>query len=195
VRRLARWALAFALAPSAALAHPHVLIDSHAVVQFDKGKVVALVMGWKFDPVYSSTLVHDYDADKNGSLSPAEIAAMEREAFQDTAKTSYFTYARVDGQPVTWPKATDFKVMTFKDSLVYSFRLELPAPVDPRKQALRFSTYEESYYIDIDFPNGGAVTLTGDGASGCAAKMSPDFENKLYGGIVVPKKVEILCEP
>lgn len=195
MKRFTVWLLALLLAPGAAGAHPHVLIDSHAVLIFEAGKVVALQMGWKFDPVYSSTLVQDYDADKNGSLSAAEIAALEKEAFQDTAKSSYFTYAQVAGKAVVWPRAEGFKVMTIKDSLVYAFRLRLPQPVDPRKQGFRVSTYEESYYIDIDFPNDGAVQLTGDGSAGCRARISPDLENKLYGGLVVPKKVEITCDP
>lgn len=195
MRRVSCAVLALLLAPCAAQAHPHVLIDSHAVLLFEAGKVVGLQMGWKFDPVYSSTLVQDYDADKSGTLSAKEIATLEKEAFQDTAQYSYFTYAQVDGKPVAWPKAESFKVLAFKDSLVYSFRLTLPQPVDPRRQALRFSTYEESYYIDIDFPDDGAVKLTGDGAAGCRATLSPDLENKLYGGVVIPKKVEITCDP
>lgn len=192
-----RWlaALAVVLAPLPALAHPHVLIDSHVVVMFEAGRITGLQMGWKFDPVYSSSLAQDYDKDKSGSLSPAEIADMEREAFQDTAQHDYFTYAQVDGKTVRWPRAEGFTVLAVKDSLLYGFRLRLPEPVDPRRQAFRLSTYEETYYIDIDFPNDAAVRLTGDGAAGCRAIMSPDLENKLYGGVVVPKKVEITCDP
>lgn len=195
MRRAAAALVVLLLAPAPALAHPHVLIDSHAIVLFEAGKVVGLQMGWKFDPVYSSTLVQDYDADKSGTLSAAELATLEKEAFQDTAQYSYFTYAQVDGKAVAWPKAEGFKVLTFNDSLLYSFRLALPQPIDPHKQAFRFSTYEESYYIDIDFPNDGAVKLTGDGAAACRATLSPDVENKLYGGIVVPQKVEVTCGP
>lgn len=194
MRKAAVLTLALLAAPGAALAHPHVLIDSHIVFQFEGGKVTALQMGWKFDPVYSATLAQDYDADKNGTLSAKEIEALEKEAFQDTAQYSYFTYAQVDGKPVTWPKAGGFAPMEFKDSLLYSFRLELPQPVDPRKQALRVSTYEETYYIDIDFPSDAAVQLTGDGSAGCHAKISPDLENRLLGGAVVPNKVEITCD-
>lgn len=194
MRRLALAVLAL-LAPGLAQAHPHMLIDSHVILQFEDGRITALQMGWKFDPVSSSTLVQDYDADKNGGLSAKEIATLEKEAFQDTAQYSYFTYAQVDGKAVAWPKAESFKVLTLKDSLIYAFRLKLPQPVDPRKQAFRLSTYEETYYIDIDFPNDAAVQLIGDGAAGCHATMSPDLDNKLYGGVVVPKKVEITCDP
>lgn len=192
-----RWlaALAMMLAPLPALAHPHVLIDSHVVVIFEAGRITGLQMGWKFDPVYSSSLVQDYDKDKSGSLSAKEIADMEREAFQDTQPYSYFTYAKVDEKPVQWPRAEGFTVMVVQDSLLYGFRLRLPEPVDPRRQAFSLSTYEETYYIDIDFANETAVRLIGDGSDGCRAIMSPDSDNKLYGGIVVPNKVEITCAP
>lgn len=194
MRRFPALALALLMAPAAALAHPHVLIDSHVVVQFEGGRITALQMGWKFDPVYSSTLVQDYDSDRNASLSAEETGKMEAEAFQDTAQYSYFTYAKVDGKPLSWPQASSFKPIAYKDSLVYSFRLALPNPVDPRKQAFSLSTYEETFYIDIDFPNDAAVQLIGDGSAGCRAKISPDLENKLLGGAVVPKKVEITCD-
>ncbi|MBX9635721.1 MAG: DUF1007 family protein, partial [Magnetospirillum sp.] len=128
------------------------------------------------------------------SASTQEIAAMEKEAFSDTQPMSYLTYAKLDGNTVEWPKASDFKVMTFKDSLIYSFRLVFPKPIDPRKQSLKFSTYEESFYIDIDFPDAGAVKLIGDGSEGCGFTMTPDPENAIFGGVVIPKKVEIACD-
>ena len=186
---------AAALCPLPALAHPHVLIDSHIVVQFEAGKIIALQMGWKFDAVYSGSLLQDFDKNKDGKLSAKELAAMEKDAFQDTAQYSYFTYAQVDRKPLTWPKAEGFQVIAQKDGLIYAFRLRLPEPVDPRKQDFRLSTYEETYYIDIDFPNDTAVWLIGDGAEGCRATMSPDLENTLLGGVVTPKKVEIACAP
>lgn len=184
--------LAALLAPAAAQAHPHVMIDAHAVAQFEHGKIVALVMGWKFDPLYSSSLVHDYDKDKNGALSAQEIATMEQEAFSDTQPLNYLTYAKVDGVTVDWPKATDFKVMTFKDSLLYSFRLVFPKPV--AADAVKISTYEESFYIDIEFPDAGAVKMIGEGSDACRVTMNPDPANAIFGGAVVPKKVEFICD-
>jgi ABC-type uncharacterized transport system substrate-binding protein len=193
--RIVLAALLLLLLPVAARAHPHVLIDAHVVLIFDKGRITALQMGWKFDPVYSSSIVQDFDKDKNGALSAKEIAAVEKEAFQDTVKQQYFTYASIDGQPVKWPKATDFKLLTVKDALVYAFRLSFPAPVDPRRQGLKISTYEESFYIDIDIPNEAAVKLTGDGAESCRATLSEDRDNPLLGGVAFPRKIEVTCAP
>lgn len=193
MRRLALLA-GMLLAPLPALAHPHVLIDAHVVALFEKGRITALQMGWKFDPVYSSSLVQDYDADKSGTLSAAEIAVLEKQAFADTRQYNYFTYAKIDGKAVDWPAATDFKVLTLKDSLVYAFRLNLPQPVDPRKQAFKLSTYEETYYIDLDLPNDAAAKLTGEGAAGCRAVIGQDKDNPLFGGVVFPRKLEIRCD-
>lgn len=181
-------------APGTALAHPHVMIDAHAVVEFKEGKIASLFMGWKFDPVYSSTIFKDFDKNKDGKLDAAEMATIETEAFSDTKPTSYLTYPRVNGTPVTGLTAVDFKVLGVKGALIYVFRLPLPAPVDPRKAAFSFSTYEETYYVDIDFPEDKAIVLQGDGSQGCKAVMAADHSNPLLGGVVIPKKVEILCE-
>lgn len=188
-------ALVCLLAPHAAQAHPHVLIDAHMVVLFDKGLIRTLQMGWKFDPVYSGSLVGDFDTNKDGQLSPAEMAAIEKEAFHDTQALRYLTHAKVDGRMVDWPKATDFKVMALKDSLVYAFKLTLPAPVNPRQQAFQIAAYEESFYIDIDIPNDVAVKLVGDGSEGCAVTISEDRETPLLGGVAYPKKAVVRCAP
>lgn len=176
-----------------AIAHPHILVDSYAILEFQDGKIVALTIGWRFDPAYSSSLVQDFDADKSGTLSPAEIAEMEKDAFRTTAKHSYFTYGKVDGAAIQWLPAEKFSVMVHENALVYHFRLPLPQPVDPRRQNITLSTYEESYYMDIDFPGEQAITMTGDGSAGCRARMAPDKSNRLYGGLVIPNKVSITC--
>lgn len=196
MRRHALWAAAvpavLALAPAAA-APPHTEIDAHAVVRFDGGKVVALQLGWKFEPEHAATLARSYDADGDGTLSAAELAGLERDTFQVFAADDYLTHGFVDTTPLHWPRAEGFQVVAFADSLVYSFRLPLPEPVDPRRQRFRFSTYGEAHHVDIRVPGAGAIKLIGDGSEGCRAELGPDLENRLYGGVVVPTKVEIIC--
>jgi len=195
MRRILAGLLGLALlAPVAAQAHPHVLVDVHTLVEFKDGKIVSLFMGWKFDPIFSASLFKDFDKNKNGKLDPAEIKDIEREAFRDTKAQGHFTYARVGDAPVTWKDATDFKVIGVKDSLLYAFRLSLPTPVDPRKVTFSFTTYEETFYIDMDFPDDKAVTLTGDGSQGCRATIAPDLGNTIFGGAVTPKRATISCE-
>lgn len=194
MRRRLVLALLAVLCPAAALAHPHVMVDVHALVEFKNGKVVSLYMGWKFDPVFSSSLLKDFDANKDGRLDEAEVKALEAEAFRDTREQSHFTYAKVGDKPVKWPDATDFRVMAVKDSLLYAFRLGFPEPVDPRKVGLSLTTYEETFYIDMDFPNDKAVTLTGEGSQGCKAVIAPDPASAIYGGAVIPKRASVICE-
>ena len=194
MRRLIVALSLLAALPGAASAHPHVLNDVHALVEFKDGKIVSLYMGWKFDPVFSASLVKDFDKNKNNRLDPDEIKDIEREAFQDTKDQGYFTYARIGEAPVQWPTATDFKIVAVKDSLMYAFRLSLPRPVDPRKEAFSFTTYEETFYIDMDFPTDNAVTLNGEGSAGCKAIIAPDRGNTIFGGAVTPKRATIRCE-
>ncbi|TAN60621.1 MAG: DUF1007 family protein, partial [Magnetospirillum sp.] len=187
-------ALLVLLAPLSARAHPHVMVDVHALVEFKDGKIVSLYMGWKFDPIFSSSLFKDFDRNKNGKLDPAEIKDIEREAFHDTREQDHFTYARTGDTPVKWPDATEFKVMGVKDSLLYAFRLHLPQPIDPRQVTFSFTTYEETFYIDMDFPNDKAVTLTGPGSEKCRAIIAPDTGNTIFGGVVTPKRATMTCD-
>lgn len=194
-------AAALALAALAAIgiaaparAHPHVMVDVHALVEFKNGKIVSLFMGWKFDPIYSATLVQDFDKNKNGKLDADEIRMIEAEAFRDTKDQGYFTYAMADGKPVTWASATDFSIVGMKDALLYAFRLNFPEPLDPRKSPVSLTTYEETFYIDMDFPNDKAVSLTGEGSAGCKAVIAPDHGNTIFGGIVTPKRATIRCD-
>lgn len=182
------------LAAGPAVAHPHVLIDSHAVLEMKDGKIVSLFMGWKFDPIYGGSLAMDFDTNKDGKLDAEEMAALERESFQATGEYGYFTYPSVAGKVIGDIKAQDFKVLLVDNTMVYSFRLALPHPVDPRLETFSLSTYEETYYVDIIFPNEKAVVLTGDGAEGCRAVLGDDLANPLMGGIVYPKKADIVCE-
>jgi tRNA threonylcarbamoyladenosine biosynthesis protein TsaE len=181
------------LLPAPALAHPHVLVDVHALVEFKDGRIVSLFMGWKFDAVFSASLLKDFDKNKNNRLDADEIKDLEREAFQDTRPQAYFTYARTGSDPVVWPVATDFKLVAVKDSLMYAFRLPLPRPVDPRKEAFSLTTYEETFYIDMDFPTDNAVTVNGEGAAGCKATIAPDHGNTIFGGAVTPKRATVTC--
>lgn len=181
-------------APFAAQAHPHVLVDTHLIAQFEQGKIVSLLVGWRFDPLFSHTLIKDFDQDRDGKLSDKEIAKLEKEAFRDTRTAGYFTYARIDGKDITWPEARDFKLLTQADRLVYSFRLILPTPLDPRQKRLTVTTYEETYYIDMDLANDAAVAVNGPGSEGCQAHVSEDRDHALLGGLVVPKMMEVRCD-
>lgn len=185
--------LALLLLPGPALAHPHVLVDVHALAEFKDGKIVSLFMGWKFDAVFSASLLKDFDKNGDKRLDADELKDLEREAFRDTKPQSHFTYARIGSEPVVWPDATDFKVIAVKDSLMYAFRLPLPRPVDPRREAFSFTTFEETFYIDMDFPSDNAVTLNGDGAAGCKAAIAPDHGNTIFGGAVTPKRATVTC--
>lgn len=189
MRRLAA-ALAL-LAPAAAQATD---IAAHAFVQFDHGQVVALVMGWQFDKDSTREQLLRFDQDGDQRLSAGEVRRMEEDALRGPAQAGYFTHAFVGDQRVAWTAAEGLRVLAFEQSLVYRFALPLPQPVDPRRQRFRFSTYGDAHHVHIAFPSPSAIKLIGDGAEGCRAVMGPDLENRLYGGVVVPTKVDIVCE-
>jgi polyphosphate kinase len=72
--------LALAPLPAPLAAHPHIFVDaSHELVFDETGRLVALRSRWEYDPLFTLLMVEDggYDADGDGDISTAELAAMQ----------------------------------------------------------------------------------------------------------------------
>lgn len=79
IRILTR-ALALALLPLPALAHPHIFVDTALhVVTDDAGQIVGVEVTWVYDDLYSLLLLEDkqLDGDYDGKLTDAELAVLD----------------------------------------------------------------------------------------------------------------------
>jgi len=91
------------IAPVAALAHPHVFIDTtlRAAVDAD-GTFTGLEVEWAYDDFYSLLIFADMglDTDGDGQLSPEEVQQLEGFDLQWIEGFEGDSYAIQDGQPV-----------------------------------------------------------------------------------------------
>jgi ABC-type uncharacterized transport system substrate-binding protein len=67
--------LAFARAASA---HPHVFIEDRVVFLFAGDKITAIEQSWKFDEVFSDTLIQQFDKNGDGAFDAAESKAVAK---------------------------------------------------------------------------------------------------------------------
>ncbi len=178
-------------AATPANAHPHIWIKNRATIDMDKGRIVAVTQEWTFDAFFSAALIKDFDADRNGELSPAEIEATKKNAFDALKGFNYFTQVRLDGKKVPLTDVRAFSARISGGRVVYRFTLGLPVPVDPRRRKPAFLFYDASYYVDVAMDGAKAVTV--QGGRGCRAAISDDTANPIYFGLVVPKMVGVLC--
>lgn len=182
-----------AFAPGAALAHPHVWIDAVTTFVFKGDSVVGVRFFWRFDELFSSYVIGEFDRDRNGVLSGEEQRAVKAGAFDNLKEHGYFAHVDVDGRRVRGTAVGDFNAVIRKGRVAYQFTLVLPAPVDARRQRLTVGVYDETYYVDVGLDEHDPVRLEGAGAAGCAFEVREDVARPIYFGMVFPRVVDLRC--
>lgn len=155
------------LAPQA-VAHPHVWIEMTSAVGFNpKGQITALGIAWTFDEFYSMAAVDGQDTNKDGKYDEAELKELAGLYLNNLQKYGYFTAVEASGKSAPTGKA-DSPRAQFKDGrLTFSFRLPLAKPIDPKTEKFAFSSFDPSYYIDIQPAKVGGVRMGTNAPKGC----------------------------
>lgn len=162
-----------------AAAHPHVWIDSTTRVLFDQGqRVVALEIEWRFDEFYSIFAIEGLDRNGDGRLEAAELRPLAELNIKSLEEYRYFTYVRIDGEDAGYGTVDTFD-SRFEDGILsLRFVLPLSEPVDPRRSAVSFTSYDPSFYISIE-PRGKEPVSLADGVpEGCVVELSRGGETE-----------------
>lgn len=172
-----------ALAPAAADSHPHVFADARLeIVADDKGNVIELHNVWRFDEVFSSSVLMDFDKNTNLKLDPNELKEVGDTVLTSLGDFDYYTTLTDNGKPVKVQKPDAINV-DYKDGQLLMFFAIKPAAPMPLKGKLTFGIYDPTLYTSIDFPTDKDVVMMGkfDGCAGKVVRPDPDeviSENK-----------------
>ncbi len=166
--------------PLPALAHPHIFAEARLeVISDDKGTISELRNVWRFDDIFSSSVLMDFD--KNGDL---ELDHGELNEIADTIRTSiadygFFTSITSNGQPVTVAMPEVFHV-DFKDHQLLVFFVAKPEKTLPLKGKVTIGVYDPTMYTAIDFAKDEDMATDGDGFKACKrAVIRPDPDEVL----------------
>jgi ABC-type uncharacterized transport system substrate-binding protein len=176
-------AACLALAPAAAMAHPHVFADARLeIVADDKGEVIELHNVWRFDEVFSSSVLMDFDKNTNLKLDPDELKEVGETVRSSLADFDYYTTLTDNGKHVDVQKPDAIHV-DYKDGQLLMFFAIKPAKPMPLKGKLTFGIYDPTLYTSIDFPTDKEVVLMGNftACTGKIVRPDPDeviSENK-----------------
>ena len=176
-----------------ARAHPHVWIDTTTTFLVSEGTITGIRVRWKFDSFFSTTLLDDFDKNRNKRFDGKETAELEKGAFAPTGRQNYFTYVKVDGKLLHGLKAKEFAAHVESGAVFYSFVLGLPEPVDPRRSVLTITFYEDTFFVDIAPAEGEPSRFDGDGSLACKGVVAPDPETTIYFGQVHPLTLTVQC--
>jgi ABC-type uncharacterized transport system substrate-binding protein len=157
-------------AATAAMAHPHVWVTLKSdLVLGPDGAVVAVKHAWTFDEMFSAFATQGLDKNNDGKLSREELADLAEVNVTSLEEFNYFSVAKSSGKDVGFDKPKDYWLDADKDN-VLTLNFTLPLKTKAQKGDLTLDVYDPSYFVDLSYAEGEAVTLSGAPA-GCAAEI------------------------
>ncbi|MBY5867596.1 DUF1007 family protein [Rhizobium leguminosarum] len=165
------------LAPAAAFAHPHIFVEARLeVVAGNDGSVEELRNVWRFDEVFSSSVVMDFDRNTDLKLEPNELAEVGKTVKQSLADYDYYMNLTINGKNITVQKP-DIIHVDYKEGQLLMFFAVKPVEKMPLKGRLSFGVYDPTLYTSIDFPTDGELAIVGDGFKACKHQVvRPDAD-------------------
>lgn len=176
LRRLNRWIPALAgclvlAAPATTLAHPHIFAEARLEVDTTADHEISeLRHVWRFDEVFSSSVVIDFDANKNLVLDPEELAKVSQVVKDSLKEFNYYTTIIDNGADIG-VIPPDNIVVDYQDGQLLMFFAVRPAKPMPLKGKLDFGVYDPTMYAAIDFINDTDMVVTGASAGSCSHKV------------------------
>ena len=161
------------LAPAAALAHPHIFVEARLeVVAGPDGSIQELRNVWRFDEMFSASVVMDFDKNSNAELDPDELAEVGKTVLDSLEEFSYYTTITEDGRTVKVRKPDVINV-DYKDGQLLMFFAVKPSEPMPltKGNKLSFGIYDPTLYTSIDFPSDNELVTEGDAFKSCTQKV------------------------
>jgi ABC-type uncharacterized transport system substrate-binding protein len=165
------------LLPATAFAHPHVFVEARLeVVAGDDGANSELRNVWRFDEVFSSSVVMDFDKNTDLKLDPNELAEVGKTVRDSLVDYDYYMNLTIDGKNVKVQKP-DLIHVDYKQGQLLMFFAVKPAEPMPLKGRLTFGVYDPTLYTSIDFPTDNELVLVGDALKSCKHQVvRPDAD-------------------
>ncbi|MBX4891550.1 DUF1007 family protein [Rhizobium bangladeshense] len=165
------------LAPAAAFAHPHIFVEARLeVVAGADGSIEELRNVWRFDEVFSSSVVMDFDKNTDLKLEPNELAQVGSTVKQSLADYDYYMNLTINGKSVT-VQQPDVIHVDYKNGQLLMFFAVKPVEKMPLKGRLTFGVYDPTLYTSIDFPTDNELATVGDGLKACKHQVvRPDAD-------------------
>ena len=124
---------AFVLGPSLAGAHPHIFAEARLEVKIaPDGTVERLAHVWRFDELFSSSVVMEFDKNGDLKLDEQELETIATTINKSIAEYKYFQTVEADGKPVKMAPPDDLAATFTDNRLLVVFTSK---PAEPLKLA------------------------------------------------------------
>lgn len=161
---------ALGLAPGAQ-AHPHVWIDAVAALVVSEGQVVAIRHGWRFDADYVRSMTAQYDTNRDGRISPEEMAPLDELNKNALKEFKSFTDVRAGGQNVATDGPHAYRMRYVGDRLAVQFEVRLARPVPLAE--FKLEVYDPTFFSVYTFVPDNPIQIEGATLADCKPVVEP----------------------
>lgn len=163
--------LSACLAPFSAMAHPHIFAEARMeIIEGADGNIAEVRNIWRFDEMFSASVVLDYDKNSDAKLDKEELAEIGKTVHESLAEFSYYTFVTANGKPVDLGKPDTIHV-DYKDNQVLMFFSMKPQKPLPVKGTLTFGAWDPTLYTAIDFAKDTDIVVKGTHLAACKHKV------------------------
>ncbi|QND68761.1 DUF1007 family protein [Mesorhizobium loti] len=143
--------IAFCLTGQAS-AHPHVFAEASLSITLspDQSSVDSLQHLWRFDEIFSSTVMMEFDKNLDLKLDKSEMTLVSETVYASLADYKYFQLVTVDGKDILMDPPPSLTTKFENDQLIISFESKPKKPLMLAGK-IDFGVYDPSFYTAIDF--------------------------------------------
>jgi ABC-type uncharacterized transport system substrate-binding protein len=166
-------------APVPASAHPHVFAEARLDVVVNADQTVkSLRHLWRFDDLFSSTVLMEFDKNADLKLDDAELKEVSDTVYASLAEFGYFQIVTSNGKDVGMKPPAKLMANYQDDQLIILFESE---PKDPLKLdgKVDFGVYDPTFYTAIDFVDDENMSVADMPASCTRSVIRPDPDEAL----------------
>lgn len=154
--------------------HPHVFAEARLDVVVNPDQTVkSLRHLWRFDDLFSSTVLVEFDKNGDLKLDDAELQEVSQTVYASLADYNYFQLVSVDGKDVAMKPPAALMANYENDQLIILFESE-PKDALTLKGKVDFGIYDPTFYTAIDFTEDENMAVNDLPASCTRTVIRPD---------------------
>lgn len=140
-----------AMSATPALTHPHVFAEANLeIVIAEDGTVETLRHVWRFDDLFSSTVLIEFDMNADLELDVEELENVGQVIHESLAEFDYFQFVTLDGREIEMLPPERI-LADFQDSQLIVLFESRPAQKLQLAGTTGFGVYDPTFYTAIDF--------------------------------------------
>lgn len=156
---------------NSANAHPHVFAQANLeILSTANGEIEELRHVWRFDELFSSSVVLDFDTNNNLQLDINELEEIGSVVRESLADFDYYTHLSVDGQDVkiAKPDVINADYQNGQLLLIFAVKPHLPVELSGKVSA---GVYDPTLYSAIEFYQDSDMVITGPYRDKCQTQV------------------------